>query len=107
MVYYFLSVGFKADYHRNKSFNLRFRAESDACRLRQEENRGRHAAFEAVLFALRRRLDTTEASKRFTDMDFLQIRVINFSGRLMRKRRDASQIAPALMFRAVMLLFDI
>lgn len=27
-----------------------------------------------------------EAFKRFTDMDFLQIRVINFSGHLMRGR---------------------
>lgn len=32
-----------------------------------------------------------EAFKRFSDMDFLQIRVINFSGHLMRGRWDEKE----------------
>lgn len=55
-----------------------------------------------------------EAFKRLSDMDFLQIRVINFSGHLMRarwkeKEGDTLRSLSALMSKTViaLLLFDI
>lgn len=91
---------FKADYHGNKSFNLCSKAFLWNWRLSiLTEGKEKWVVFEAegcvffffflmqVAYVLWRWLEKTARHfKRFSDMDFLQIRVINFSGHLMRGR---------------------
>lgn len=96
-----LSARFKADYHSDKSFNLCSKAEIDACRFHRRKREKVSWLWSGVFVQMRVMAAITqncEAFKRFTDMDFLQIRVINFSGHLMRgrweeKEGDGSQIA--------------
>lgn len=88
-----LSGRLKADYHSNKSFNLCSKAFLWNWRLSiLTEGKEQRAVFEASFFlSVRVRVmvvirQNCEAFKRFSDMDFLQIRVINFNGHLMRGR---------------------
>lgn len=120
-----LSGRFKADYHGNKSFNLCSKAFLWNWRLSIFNRRKREVSFlwsvefffsfffvQVRLMAVIRQ--HCEAFKRFSDMDFLQIRVINFSGHLMRarwkeKEGDALRSRSALMSKTIiaLLLFDI